>query len=367
MRATFRLLGVCKLSIALLLTGAPVWGEELGDPLPNWNDTPNRALVLDFVARVTQPGPDFVEPAERIAVFDLDGTLICERPNYLTTLLSHAMLRERLAADPSLAERPVYRALIEEDATFLRRNFRDVHLEAFAGLSHEEMHAFILEYINSERHPVFGLLHREMVYVPMVELVRYLEQHQFEVYVVSASMQEFVRAIGEPMLGIPPQRVIGSAVAFDIERREGKIRSVRRQEWFEPYNLREGKSIRILERIGRRPIFAFGNGNGDIDMLRLAALNPLPSLALVLNHDDDERGMFDRKPYLLRVAEGQGWPIIGVREDFRVVYPGNPQKIREEEESAELDEAASLPQAEAGGGFALSDSQLGPCRLKAGL
>jgi phosphoserine phosphatase len=232
--------------------------------------------------------------------------------------------------------------LIKEDTTFLRRNFRDVHLEAFAGLSHEEMHDFILDYIHTERHPVFGLLHRDMVYVPMLELVRYLEEHQFEVYVVSASMQEFVRAIGEPMLGIPPQRVIGSAVAFDIERREGAIRSVRRQEWFEPYNLREGKSIRILERIGRRPILAFGNGDGDVDMLRLAALNPMPSLALVLDHNDDERDMFDRKPYLLRVAESGGWPVVRVREDFRVVFPGNPAKQLEEEAVPALDEAAML-------------------------
>lgn len=229
---------------------APLLCAQAYDPLPSWNPTETRAALINFVERVTLPGPDYVEPADRVAVFDLDGTLVCENPDYLTTLVSYAKLEERLAADPALAERPVYRAIRDKDAAFLRKNFKDAHLEAFSDLSHAELHAFVSQYLDTQEHPVFHRPYREMVYEPMLELVRYLQTNDFKVYVVSASMQEFIRAFSEPVLGIPRENVIGSAVAFSVQR-DGK--TVLRRAWMEPYALDEGKAIRILESDWARP------------------------------------------------------------------------------------------------------------------
>lgn len=294
------------------------------DPLPSWNPTPTRDILIEFVERVTLPGPDHVEPADRVAVFDLDGTLICENPDYLTTLVTHAHLQDRLASDPTRAEHPVYRAIRDHDDAYLRKNYKEVHLEAFADQSHADLHAATARLMETQQHPVFHRPYREMVYQPMLELVRYLQTNDFKVYVVSASMQEFIRAFSEPVLGIPRENVVGSAVAFSVEK-NGRV--VRRRAWLEPYSLDEGKAVRILERIGRAPILACGNGNGDVDMLRLAASNPLPHLSLVLDHDDRERDMYDRKPFLLKIAESETWPIIKVSTDFRSVFPPKPADL----------------------------------------
>jgi len=306
--------------------------------LPSWRRGGARTAILDFVARVTAPDtPDFVPAADRVAVFDNDGTLWCERPTYPQALFLLEGLAAAAAADRDLAERPVVRALLAGDLDAARgaglSPMLDVLLGIHAGLTAEEFTASARQWFERARHPRFGGPFGGMGYRPMGELLDLLRASDFRVFVVTGGGVEFVRAVSDDLYGVPPDDVVGSAVELELERRDGRVVLVRRATLLGNANEGPPKPLAIQAHIGVRPILGAGNSAGDREMLEYVSSGPLPSLALVVEHDDQVREYAyagssftdpDAEP-IRETADRLGWTIVSMRDDWgRVFGPGIP-------------------------------------------
>src|SRR5262245_13277392 len=299
------------------------------DPLPSWNEGPAKQSVLDFIARVTTDGgSEFVSEVERIAVFDNDGTLWCEKPMPIEL----GFILERLATqanqDLSLRERQPWKAAFNKDYAWLGESITkhyhgdnsDVKLlmggviEAFAGMTVEAYQTAAAAFLHQTQHPTFKLDFVDCVYPPMIELLRYLESCGFTTFVASAGDRDFMRTVAQEIYGIPPDRVIGSSTALRYQQGKDGCSVVYQAE---PDVLDDGlvKPVRIWSRIGRRPIFAAGNSNGDIPMMRFCARPSRPSFGLLINHDDEKREYAYQAgaEELLSTARKQGWAVVSMK------------------------------------------------------
>ena len=302
--------------------------------LASWHDGPARDAITGFLARVTEEGgAEYVPPAERIAVFDNDGTLWCEKPAYLQALFILARLREQVAEDPALGERPVVRALLRGDlagaAAAGKEEMAGVLLDTHAGLTTDEFTAAVLRWLDGFAHPRFGVPFTGTVYAPMLELIETLRAHRFRVFIVTGGGVDFVRAVGAQLYGVEPDDVVGSALHARFERRDGRVVLVRTAELAGSPNEGPPKVESIHAHIGRRPVVAVGNSAGDREMLEYAHTGERPSLCLVLDHDDEEREYAyageaatnpDAEP-LLTTADRFGWTVVSMRRDWSRVFP----------------------------------------------
>ncbi|AHF89160.1 NapD [Opitutaceae bacterium TAV5] len=303
------------------------------DPLPSWRETPSKAAILAFVAAVsTADSPSFVPPADRIAVFDHDGTLFPEQPASAELLFVTSLLRERVAAEPTLAEQPVVRALATNDTAWMAANsttaLRQIVTLAYGNRDEAEVAAHAGSWLGRFQYPDTRRTAAGMVYQPMVELIALLQARGFAVWLCSGNTEVFLRVIAEPLYGIPPGRVIGST--FRSERRRVGDREV---AWLLPgieaFNEGETRVAAIRERIGRPPILACGNiGTGtDVAMLRASqkdsAAAGRPSLQLLVSHDDgfrDPRYGQDDTASLTAAADNR-WTTVSVSADWARIYP----------------------------------------------
>jgi phosphoserine phosphatase len=301
--------------------------------LASWNDGPARAAILDFLARVTAVGgPDFVEPPARIAVLDNDGTLWCEKPAYVQALFILDRIREQATLDSDFAARPVVEALLAGDlhgaAAHGADEMTDVLLNTHAGLTAEEFASAASAWLASAKHPRFGVGFGELTYVPMLELIDLLRANDFRVFVVTGGGVEFVRAIAESAYGVSPDDVVGSAGALELERRDGRVVLVRRATLIGSPNEGPPKAINIQAHVGRRPIFAAGNSAGDTEMLEYVDTGELPSLCVVVDHDDDEReyayaGTAMTNPSAEPVTDTAarfGWMVVSMRDEWKRIF-----------------------------------------------
>jgi phosphoglycolate phosphatase-like HAD superfamily hydrolase len=305
--------------------------------LPSWNDTPTRRAILDFVAAVTdEAGPHYVPPPDRIAVFDNDGTLWCEKPMYAQLDILLRKFAAQAKHDPALREQQPWRAAYHKDYAWLGRAITryyqgddtDVQLVlggilALAdGRAVEEVEAEAAAFVAHERHVTLDRTYAAVVYQPMLELLRLLEGHSFTCYIVSGSGREFLRGIAEPLYAIPRERVIGSTVAYAFELRDGIGTIVQRAE-LDVVDDGPGKPIQIWDVVGRRPILAAGNSNGDLHMLQFAGSPALPALRLLLLHDDAERefAYMAGAERALDAARAEHWTIVSMHDDWRQVFP----------------------------------------------
>jgi phosphoserine phosphatase len=300
--------------------------------LPSWNDTPATQAITDFVARVARDVP----VAERVAVFDNDGTLWCEKPMQPEL----GFLLERLAAmaeaDASLRERQPWKAAHEGDLAWMgaaitkhyRGDEADVKLlmagviQAYAGWTVEAYAAEAGAYLRERSHPTLGRPLRECGYQPMIELLRYLEANDFACYIASGGNRDFMRTITHDMYGIPPERIIGSSNGLRFQEDEGEGGSI--VYLAEPDVFDDGpvKPIRIWSRVGRRPLLAAGNSNGDIAMLDFTQHADKPTLRLLVLHDDDERE-FDYTAGAeasLERAQAESWTVVSIKNDWSTVF-----------------------------------------------
>jgi phosphoglycolate phosphatase-like HAD superfamily hydrolase len=287
--------------------------------LPSWNDTPTREAIVEFLGRVTEEGgPDFVPASERIATFDNDGTLWCEKPAYVQADFVLRKWRAMVDADPSLAERQPYKAIVENDGAWLGALADHVPDlvrgvgEAFGGLTTEAFEAEAVEFFETARHPTLGVPYTEAVYAPMRELLALLEASGFRVFICSAGGRDFVRPVSERIYGIPRERVIGSSAPLEL--RDGAL--VRTEGVEQPIDDGPGKPVHIWARIGRRPLLAGGNADGDMEMLAQARF------ALLVRHDDDARE-FDYTAgaeRALEAAAGNAWTVVSIRNDWNRVF-----------------------------------------------
>ncbi|MHA0288649.1 HAD family hydrolase [Mycobacterium sp. C3-094] len=295
--------------------------------LDSWHDGPTKTSIIEFVDRAVRD----VAPEERIAVFDNDGTLWCEKPAYVQLDFLVRRLAEQAAADPALADDPPYRAAASGDLSWfgdaVTRHYTGddsamkvlarAILSAYAGLTVEEHAERVAAFFAEAVHPTLGRPYTSCGYAPMVDLLRYLEHNGFTNYIASGGGRDFMRPVTTQMYGIPPERVIGSSVGLDFA--DGHLKTTSTPEFLDDGPV---KPVRIWGRVGRRPIMAAGNSNGDIAMLQYATAGSGPSLALLLRHDDGERE-FD---YLvgaeksLESAATHGWLVASMRNDWATVF-----------------------------------------------
>lgn len=312
----------------LLVSGCAV----TRDPLPSWNDGPNKKAIIDFVTRVTTPGSvNFVPPEERIATFDNDGTLWSEQPMYFQLVFALDRVKELAPQHPEWQEKQPFKAALEGD---LKRVFSggehglvELVMGTHGGMTTEEFAQLVKDWLATAKHPRFKRPYTECVYQPMLELLAYLRANGFKIFIVSGGGIEFMRPWTEQVYGIGPEQVVGSSIKTKFEMRDGKPVLVRLPE-INFIDDKAGKPVGINQHIGRRPIAAFGNSDGDLQMLQWTAAGDGPSLMVYIHHTDAEREWaYDRESHIGRLDKGldeantKGWTVVDMKKDWKVIYP----------------------------------------------
>ncbi|MFN7633574.1 MAG: HAD family hydrolase [Acetobacteraceae bacterium] len=323
-------LAAAALAAPLLATSLAA-AQQPPDPLPSWRDGPRKRALLDFVAAVTAPdGPDTVPPAARVATFDNDGTLWVEQPAYPQLVFILDRIRTLAPQNPAWQDIPLFRAAIAGDLRAAAAGGMEGLLTlagaAQAGNSPDAFQRIAAEWLAAARDPRWGRLHTDLVYRPMLELLVFLRAHAFTTFIVSGGGVEFVRAFSERVYGVPPHQVVGSSFALTPGEADGRI-VLTREPRVDFIDDGPGKPVGIARHIGRRPIAAFGNSDGDWHMLRYTTEGPGRRLGMILRHDDAEREYaYDRDSHIGRLARAldeapqRGWQVISMREDWARVF-----------------------------------------------
>jgi phosphoglycolate phosphatase-like HAD superfamily hydrolase len=333
-RLTRRL--ACLLFIGALSSAAwsaPRPGGPLGaDPLPSWDDGPPKQAILDFVARTTRPGsPDLLAPEARVAVFDNDGALWSEQPLYNQFVFVLARAAEMARDDPSLLQRPAFAAAASGDPARIGalgdKDLAELLVATQAGLTPEAYAAMVKTWLAGARHGRFMQPYTALVYQPQLELLAYLRKAGFRTYIVSGGEVQFMRVFAQAVYGVPPEQVIGTSLKTRFEFKDGKPVITFLPE-LDSLDDGPGKPLNILLHIGRIPAIAVGNSDGDLEMLRYSASAPGRSLQILIHHDDSGREYaYDRQASIGRLdkaldeAEGRGWVVVSMRQDWRTVFP----------------------------------------------
>ncbi len=302
------------------------------DPLPSWKDAASKRAVLAFVAKTTKAGgADFVPPAERIATFDNDGTLWCEQPMY--TQLAFALDRVKALAPmhPEWADKEPFKAALAGDLKALAAGGKKALVELLmvthAGMTTTEFEAIVVAWIATAKHPRFERPYTELVYQPMLEVLRHLRANGYNTYIVSGGGVEFMRPWTERVYGIPPEQVVGSTIATEYEVRDGVPVLVRlpRVDFIDDG---VGKPVAINKFIGRRPVMCFGNSDGDYEMLRYTTAGAGARFGLIVHHTDGVREYaYDRDSAVGRLAKAldeapaRGWSVVSMKDDWATIFP----------------------------------------------
>jgi len=305
----------------------------VADGLSSWNDGAAKRALVEFITRVTEQGsPDFVPPLERIAVFDNDGTLWVEQPLYVQAFFVLDRISALAPQHPEWRETEPFASVLKGDLPAALAGGESAIVElvmaTHAGMTTEEFEQVAVDWIATARHPLTGRLHTEMVYQPMLELLTCLRANGFTIWIASAGGIEFMRPWTERVYGIPRENVIGSSIKTKYELRDGRPVLVRLPE-LNFLGDKAGKPVGIQQHIGRRPIAAFGNSDGDFEMLEWVTSGAGLRIGLFVHHDDAVRefayergavtGHFDRG---LAEASGRGWIVVSMKRDWRKVFPG---------------------------------------------
>ena len=318
------------LLLALLLAGRVQ--ARGGDPLPSWQEGPSKRAITAFVDAVTTPGsPQFVPPAERIATVDNDGTLWAEQPFYVQGLFALDRIRALAPANPQWRDQEPFASVLRGDPAAAladgEPSIAAIVAASHAGLSTDAFQQLVRDWIRTARHPQTGRLYTQMVYQPMLELLAYLRQRGFTTFLVSGGGVDFMRPWAEQTYGIPPQQVIGSSIQTRFELRDGEPVLMRLSQ-INVVNDGAIKPVSIQQHIGRRPIAAFGNSDGDLAMLQWTMAGPGPRFALLVHHTDAQREWaYDRSSAVGRLdralteANARGWTVVDMRRDWLVVFP----------------------------------------------
>jgi phosphoserine phosphatase len=316
---------------ALLFLAALGSHAQQVDPLPSWNDGASKARIVAFVQAVTEPGgKDFVAPADRIAVFDNDGTLWSEQPMYFQLAFALDRVRALAPKHPEWKTKQPFKAAIEGDMKTLaaagEHGLLELVAASHAGLTTDEFAAVVKDWLATARHPKLKRPYYELTFAPMVELLAYLRANGFQTWIVSGGGIEFMRTFAESAYGVPPQQMVGSSLALKYEVRGGKPVLVQ-QPKVAFIDDKAGKPVGIQKAIGKRPIAAFGNSDGDFEMLEWTTSAPGARLGVLVHHDDAEREYaYDRKSTFGKLDRGlteasqRGWTVISMKHDWKLVY-----------------------------------------------
>ena len=302
------------------------------DMLPSWNEGNTKASIIEFVKEVTdETSPNYVEPKDRIATFDNDGNLWSEQPYYFQLQFTLDRVKSMAADHPEWEEDSLMLAVLNDDMDAIMKSgmhgLLKIVMISHAGMSTEEFEKIVLDWINTAKHPKTGKLYREMVYQPMLELLDYLRANDFKVFIVSGGGVEFMRPWGEETYGVPRDQVIGSSIKTEFMYKDDETKIIRLAE-IDFIDDKEGKPIGIHKFIGRKPIFASGNSDGDLQMLQYTASGEGKRFMLYLHHTDSVREWaYDKDSHIGRLDKGleeaakHNWTVIDMKEDWKVIYP----------------------------------------------
>ncbi len=327
------------LALVVLVSAAPPDVARAGeparllaaDPLASWNAGGAKKAIVEFVARVTKTdSPDFVPAAERIAVFDNDGTLWAEQPMPFQALFVLDRVKALAPQHPEWQTQEPFASLLRGDMQAAlaggERAVGQLMMATHAGMTSEEFEKIVRDWISAAKHPKTGRLYTEMVYQPMLELLAFLRANEFETFIVSGGGIEFMRPWSEKVYGIPPEQVIGSSIKTRFEMRDGKPVLVRLPE-IDFVDDGPGKPVGIQMQIGRRPIVAFGNSDGDLQMMQWTAAGPGLRLCVYVHHTDGEREWAYERDKIgglekgLAEARARGWTVVDMKADWKRVFP----------------------------------------------
>jgi hypothetical protein len=333
---TKTLTAVGSLALVVLAACAPQAPSQQpvtipSQPLPSWNDGAARQAVVDFVARVTDPQSlDFVAEPERIATFDNDGCLWAEQPVYFQLLFAIDRVKALAPEHPEWQGTQPFQAVLEGDMEALaaagHHGLLELVMATHAGMTTDEFEAVVGDWLATARHPTTGKPFTEMVYQPMLELLDYLRANGFKTFIVSGGGIDFLRVWAEEVYGVPPEQVVGSSIKTAYEVRDGEPVLVKLPE-IDFIDDKEGKPVGIHSHIGRRPIVAFGNSDGDFQMLEWTTAGDGARLGVLIHHTDaDREWAYDRESHVGRLDRGldeaadRGWVVVDMQEDWEQVF-----------------------------------------------
>ena len=329
-----RLVALYLIFLTFSLTAQALAGSQ-ADALSSWNDTGPKAQIVSFVEKVTAEGtPDFIPEAERIAVFDNDGTLWAEQPVYFQALFIVDRIKQLSSLHPEWQEQEPFSSVLKGD---LKKAFAGGHkallemaMATHSGMTTEEFAEIVSAWISTATHPQTGKKFTEMVYQPMLELLEYLRANGFKTFIVSGGGIEFMRPWVESVYGIPPEQVVGSSIKTQYLVEDG-VPVIRRLPELNFIDDKEGKPVGINQHIGRRPVMAFGNSDGDFQMLEYTTGGQGPRFGLIVHHTDAEREYaYDRGSHIgglargLDEAEQRGWVVVSMKEDWKSIFRSDP-------------------------------------------
>ena len=321
--------------LALTLASFSLCLRAQTDPLPSWNDTAPKKAILDFVAKVTAEGtPDFVPAEQRIATFDNDGTLWVEQPMYVQLAFILDRVKELAPQHPEWKTAQPFKGVLDGDmkavASTGEKGLMQLMAATHSGMSVGEFQKTVTEWLASAQQPKFKRRYTQCVYQPMLELLAYLRANGFKTYIVSGGGVEFMRPWTQQVYGIPPEQVVGSSIKTKFQTVDGKPDLIRLPE-LNFLDDKEGKPVAINQFIGRRPIAAFGNSDGDQQMLEWTAAGEGPRLMLLVHHTDsireyayDRQSSFGKLDKALDEAKEKGWTVVDMKNDWKVVFASTP-------------------------------------------
>ena len=323
------LAAILAAAVALPMLASPALAQD--DPLPSWNDGPAKTAITDFVANVTEEGgPDFVPEPERIATFDNDGTLWAEQPMYVQLAFAIDRVKALSNQHPEWKDQQPFKAVLDNDLEALAKSgqhgIAEILMATHAGMSTADFEQIVADWIKTARHPRFKRPYTEIVYQPMLELLAYLRANGFKTFIVSGGGIEFMRPWTERVYGIPPEQVVGSSIKSKYEVKDGVPALIRLPE-VDFVDDKAGKPVGINMHIGRRPIAAFGNSDGDLQMLEWTTAGDGARLGMLVHHDDAVREYaYDRNSHFGKLDKGleeapqHGWPLISMKDDWNQIF-----------------------------------------------
>jgi len=318
--------------LAALFAAGIVLPAFAADPLPSWNDTAPKKAIVAFIKQVTRQGSaNFVPVAERIATFDNDGTLWAEQPMYFQAFFVFDRVKHLAPQHPEWKSKEPFASVLRGDVKSAlaggEHALGEMLMATHACMTTEEFEKIVSDWIATAKHPATKRPYTEMVFQPMLELLAYLRANGFKTYIVSGGGIEFMRPWAEKVYGIPPEQVIGSSIKTKFELRDGKPVLVRLPE-LNFVDDKDGKPVGIQQHIGRRPIAAFGNSDGDLQMMQWTAAGKGARFCLYVHHTDAEREWaYDRQSHLghldkgLDEAKARGWTVVSMKDDWKIIYP----------------------------------------------
>jgi hypothetical protein len=316
------------------LVSQSVLAQTAADLLPSWNDGAAKQSIINFVTAVTREGsPDFVPVPQRIATFDNDGTLWCEHPMYVQLAFALDRVKALAPLHPEWKDKQPFKAVLEGDMKTLaesgERGLAELVMVTHAGMTNNEFARIVTDWLATARHPRFNRPYTELVYQPMLELLAYLRTNGFKTFIVSGGGVEFMRPWSGRVYGVPPEQVVGSSIKTRFEMRDGRPELFRLPE-INFIDDKAGKPVGINEFIGRRPIAAFGNSDGDLEMLQWTTMSGGVRLGLIVHHTDAEREYaydrnteFGRLDKALDAAAVNKWTVVSMKDDWKRIFAFN--------------------------------------------